>query len=431
MTKETEPVQPPAQDVPSLIPEPPADLAAVRRRTTAVLVGSQVLGGLGVATGVALAALLARDLSGSDAMAGLAMTASVVGSAMAALPMAALMARKGRRPGLVLGYLTAAVGAVVVVLAAVLEVFPLMLAGMAAFGAASAAGLQARYGAVDLAEPDRRGRAISLVVWSTTVGSVLGPNIAGPADRSVAGLGVPPMAGPFLWAAAVFLVAGAGVFLLLRPDPLLVARSLEPQAPGGAKHGTLRDGLAAVTGSSGALLAVAAVAISHAVMVSIMVMTPVDLGHHGASIELIGLVISIHIAGMYAFSPVMGRLSDRFGRPPVILLAVVLLGLAALLAGTAGHSHVRSAAGLFLLGLGWSAGLVAGSALLTDTVPQPARAAAQGLSDLVMNVAAAVGGVLAGVITATAGYSWLNASAALLLAPLAVAAVRVRARTRA
>lgn len=152
-------------------------------------------------------------------------------------------------------------------------------------------------------------------------------------------------------------------------------------------------------------------------MVSVMSMTPVALGHHGVGIELIGLVISGHIAGMYAFSPLMGRLADR-GRLPVIGLCVALLGLAALLAGTAGESHGRTAAGLFVLGLGWSAGLVAGSALLTDAVPQAARPAVQGLSDLTMNAAAGIGGAAAGLVMAGAGYGVLNLFAAALLLPL-------------
>jgi MFS family permease len=159
-------------------------------------------------------------------------------------------------------------------------------------------------------------------------------------------------------------------------------------------------------------------------MVSIMSMTPVALSHHGAGIQLIGLVISGHIAGMYAFSPAMGWLADRVGRLAVIGLAVGLLCTAALLAGTAGASHGQTAAGLFVLGLGWSAGLVSGSTLLTDSVPQPARAAVQGLSDLTMNTAAGVGGAAAGLIVAQASYGWLNVVGAFLLLPMAALAIR-------
>lgn len=193
-----------------------------------MLIASQILGGLGVATGIALATVLAQQVSGTEALSGLAPTATVAGTAVLSMPLAALMTARGRRPGLVLAYLLGALGAGVVVLAAVVDNFPLLLLGMAAFGAGSSANLQARFAAADLAEPERRARAISNVVWATTIGAVLGPNIAAPAGRSVSGLGIPAAAGPFVWAAGVFLVAAALVLVLLRPDPLLTARALSP-----------------------------------------------------------------------------------------------------------------------------------------------------------------------------------------------------------
>ncbi|MFG3087503.1 MFS transporter [Streptomyces antibioticus] len=400
---------------------PPVDAAqvpALRRRTTAVLVTAQILGGLGVATGIALSAVLARQVSGTEALSGLAPTATVAGTAVLSMPLAALMAARGRRPGLVLAYLIGALGASVVVVAARIGSFPLLLCGMAAFGAASSANLQARFAAADLAEPERRARAISLVVWATTVGAVLGPNISAPAGRSVTGLGIPEAAGPFLWAAAIFVVSAVVVAVLLRPDPLLTARALAPEDEHSPAARSLRAGLSAVAASPLARLALVTVAVSHTAMVSVMAMTPLDLEHHGAGIDLIGLVISGHIAGMYAFAPLMGRLADRVGRLSVTGLAAGLLACALFLAGTAGGSHGQTAAGLFVLGLGWSAGLVSGSALLTDAVPQSARAAAQGLSDLTMNTSAGVGGAIAGLVVAKASYAWLNLAAACLLVPL-------------
>jgi MFS family permease len=400
----------------------PVDVAAIpalRRRTSAVLIASQILGGLGVATGIALAVVLAEEVSGAESLSGLAPTATVVGTAVLSMPLAALMTARGRRPGLVLAYLIGALGAGVVVVAATVGSFPLLLAGMAMFGAASSANLQARFAAADLAEPDRRARAISNVVWATTIGAVLGPNIAAPAGRSVTGLGIPAAAGPFLWAAGVFVVSAVLVAVLLRPDPLLTARALSPAEERSPQARSLRAGVGAVAASPRARLALGTVAVCHTAMVSIMSMTPIELDHHGAGIDLIGFVISCHIAGMYAFSPLMGRLSDRLGRLSGIGLAVGLLACAALLAGTADGHHVQTTVGLFLLGLGWSAGMVSGSALLTDSVPQPARAAAQGLSDLLMNAAAGIGGAAAGLVIARASYEWLNLLAACLLLPLA------------
>ncbi|MDQ1039375.1 MFS family permease [Streptomyces sp. V3I8] len=405
-----------------------ARLSALRRRTSAVLIASQILGGLGVATGLALAVVLAQEVAGTESLAGLAPTATVTGTAVLSVPLAALMTARGRRPGLVLAYLVGASGAGTVVAGAAVGSFPLLLVGMAGFGAASSANLQARFAAADLAEPGRRARAISNVVWATTIGAVIGPNIAAPAGRSVSGIGIPPTAGPFLWAAGVFLISALLVAVLLRPDPLLTARALAPAEEQSPAARSVRAGAAAVRASPRARLALVTVTVSHTAMVSVMSMTPLDLGHHGADIDLIGLVISIHIAGMYAFSPVMGWLSDRFGRLSVIGLAVALLACAALLAGTAGAGHGQTAAGLFLLGLGWSAGLVSGSALLTDSVPQPARAAAQGLSDLTMNTAAALGGAAAGLVMAQAGYGRLNLVAACLLLPLGALALLTRSR---
>ncbi|GGX60506.1 MFS transporter [Streptomyces fructofermentans] len=411
------------------VPVDAAALPALRRRITAVLVAGQILGGLGVATGIALAVVLAEEVSGTESLAGLAPTATVAGTAVLSVPLAALMTSRGRRPGLVLAYLIGAAGAAIVVAGATVDNFPLLLLGMAAFGAASSANLQSRFAAADLAEPQRRARAISNVVWATTIGAVLGPNIAAPAGRSVAGLGIPEAAGPFVWAAGVFLISALLVAVLLRPDPLLTARALAPVEEQSPAARSIRAGAAAVRSSPRARLALVTVAVSHTAMVSVMSMTPIDLGHHGASIDLIGLVISVHIAGMYAFSPVMGRLSDRFGRLSVIGLSMALLACAVLLAGTADGRHGQTAAGLFLLGLGWSAGLVSGSALLTDSVPQPARAAAQGLSDLTMNTSAGLGGAAAGLVMAQAGFGWLNLLAACLLLPLGALAMFTRRTT--
>ncbi|MGW7395486.1 MFS transporter [Streptomyces cyaneofuscatus] len=401
-----------------------AGLPALQRRTSAVLVVSQILGGLGVAIGIALAPMLATEVTGSEALSGLAPTASVGGTALLSLPLAALMTSRGRRPGLVLAYLIGALGGALVVLGTMARSFPLLLLGMAAFGAGSSANLQARFAAADLVGPERRGRAISTVVWATTIGSVVGPNIAAPAGRLFRGSPVPETAGPYLWSAVAFLAAGVTVAVLLRPDPLLTARALAPRSPQGEGKRSLRAGVAAVRESPMAKLALGTVTVSHTAMVSIMVMTPVHLGGHGAGLQLIGLVISGHIAGMYAFSPVMGWLADRFGRLSVIGLAVGLLSCAALLAGTAGPRHGQTALGLFVLGLGWSAGMIAGSALLTDSVPQDARAAVQGLSDLTMNGAAGIGGATAGVIVAQWGYGPLNAIGAALLLPVAALALR-------
>lgn len=408
-----------------------ADLPALQRRITAVLITSQVLGGIGIGIGIAFATVIGAEVGGDDGLAGLAATATVVGTALLSIPLTPLMSARGRRPSLALAYLTGATGAGLVVLASVVGSYPLLLVGMAALGGGSTANFQARFAAADLTPPERRGRSISLLVWATTIGAVLGPNLAAPAARSVAGLGISAAAGPFLWACGAFAAAAAIVAGALRPDPLLTARALDPESTGSstASH-SIWSGLRVIRASPRGRLALATVAVVHTAMASVMSMTPMDMAHHGAGIDLIGFVVSCHVLGMYAFSPVMGWLADRIGRITVICLSSALLAMAALLAGTAGHSHVQSAVALFLLGLGWSAGLVSGSALLTDSVPSSARAAAQGLSDLTMSSAAGIGTAVAGLVVAQAGYGWLNAAVVCALLPFGALALRVRGLRR-
>jgi MFS family permease len=409
------------------------DAAQVQRSTLRVLVLTQALGGVGVTTGITVAALLARDLSGSDALAGTAQTGQVVGSAIAAAGIAAATTRAGRRPGLSAAYLIGALGSTVCVLAAVLRVFPLLLVGTVLVGFASAANIQARYAATDLAEPGHRARALSTVVWATTVGAVLGPNLAGPGERLGAVLHIPGLAGPFVIAAVFLLGAAAVMELRLRPDPMLLAKSLrraQQAAEGGPEPAatSLRGLVDLILARRGLLAAVTGLALSQAVMVAVMVMTPLHMRDGAATLEVIGLVISGHILGMYAFSPVMGYVADRFGRPALLFAGGVVLLVALLLAGTsvAGWSWSLGL-GLFLLGIGWSAGSVAASTLVTDQTPLEYRAQVQGVADVVTWVTAALGGAAAGLIVGSAGYGWLSAvSAVFVLGILAAAEVTRR-----
>ncbi len=408
---------------------------ALQRRTVRVLAAGQVLTGVGVGAGVAAGSLLVADLTGNEGLAGLAQTFGVIGTAVAAGPLAWLSVRSGRRVGLVTGLWIAAVGSLVVIAASVLEFVPLVLLGTFGVGVASAVGLQARYAASDLAAPEHVGRDLALVVWATTVGAVLGPNLMQPAARLAEAIGLPPLSGPYLVTAVAITLAALLVSGLLRPDPLLAARSLalaqdadrelEPRRAGMIAE--LAHGARVVRTSPGASLAVASLAVGHVVMVMVMVMTPVHMQHVDVTLQVVGLVISVHILGMYAFSPVVGWLADRRGSIWVIGVGVVVLAVATVVAGTAsGDSVVQLGIGLFLLGLGWSGTLVGGSALLSTSVPDEHRPAAQGVGDTVMNVAAAVGGIFAGVIVYAASYAWLNVAAGLCLLPLAAALIRRR-----
>ncbi len=404
---------------------------AVQRRTVAVLSGSQVLGGVGMAGGVTAGGLLVAEVSGSDAMAGLSQTAVVLGGALAAIPLARLSLAHGRRLGLAAGYATGAAGAALVVLSAAAGLVLPLIAGMALFGAAVASGLQARYAATDLASPRHVSRDLSIVVWMTAVGAVLGPNLAGPAGTTAAAVGLPGLTGMFLWSGAAFVIAAVGLVLLLRPDPLLLARatrsasapgSQPEQAPG--RPGT-REAWDAVMRSPRASLALAALATVHTAMVALMVMTPLHLGEHGASLTIVGLVISGHVAGMYVLSPLVGALADRIGQVPVIVLGCALMAASAVLAAAVPATSTPGVGvALFLLGVGWSCGVVAGSALLTASVPESARPPAQGLSDLVMGLSAATAGALAGVVFGVWSYAVLGALVALLVVPVAVGSRR-------
>lgn len=416
-------------------PAPTQLTPRVQRRTLWVLAGAQVFGGLGVGSGITVAGLIAEDVSGSTSLAGLAQTATVLGAAAAALPMARLMSARGRRPGLVAGYLVAIAGAVLVVTGSATESFSLVLLGAVMLGSSTATNLQSRYAATDLAPAASRARALSTVVWATTVGVVLGPNLAGPGGTLARSVGLPPLSGPLLFSMAAFVVSAGLLFVGLRPDPLLEARRLHGVATGevmATRHGSLADALRAVRRSRLATLGIVTIALAHTVMVSVMVMTPVHLRHHDATLRVIGLVISVHVAGMFAASPLVGWLTDRFGRLPVVLLAQVLLVAAIAIGGTApGRAHSTVAVALLLLGLGWSCALVAGSTLLSETVAAEARPGVQGAADFVMGMCGAAGGAFAGVVVAGPGYGGLNALAGLLVIPVVVLVARARGRTTA
>jgi MFS family permease len=401
-------------------------VAAVQRRTLRLLFVTQIISGIGVAVGASVGALLAADIAGVG-VSGLAQSAAVVGTALFAVPATAIVNRQGRRPSLALLYLIAASGALIVVVAAMRGSIPVLFLGFFLFGAATAANFQARYAAVDLAPATLRGRHLSLIVWATTIGAVTGPSLAPVAGKLVGGFGVPTLAGPYFFSALLFGLAILLLTLFLRPDPAVVAREAlgHPSSPiANAPRPGMRTALRFVLSHPAARLGVSAMAIGNVVMVGVMAMTPVHIreaGHDAAhTLGIVGLVLSFHIAGMYAFSPVFGWLTDRLGRRPVIFAGIALLLAACALAGTAGHDTARLAAGLMVLGLGWSAGMVAGSTLLSESIPVELRASAQGLSDLVMGLAGASAGAISGVIVASSGYARLTLLAALATAPLVV-----------
>lgn len=386
-------------------------VGAIQKRTVATLSAGQMFGSIAIAGSIPAGSLIAASIADSDAFAGLAQTAGVFGAALFALPLAQVALKHGRRPALATGYGLGFLGAIVVIFAAVYQNLLLVLMGCLLVGVASAASFQARYAATDLAAPEHRARSLSYVVWAATIGAVLGPNLLNFSGSIGVSLGLPQLSGPYVLAACALGMAVMILLVFLRPDPFLLATQVRASREGKKfqpSRARLRDGIEHLKTRPRAVLGIGAIAIGHVVMVMVMVMTPVHMAHVGVTLQFIGLVFSVHVAGMYAFSPLVGMSVDRFGRIQVIVVGICILAVSCIVAGLAPADNiVFLGIGLFLLGLGWSCTLIAGSTLLTDSVDPQERPSVQGLSDLTMNAAGAVGGVLAGLIMWWGNYAWL------------------------
>jgi len=382
-----------------------SEIELIQRKTIRVLALGQVLGGFGLGSVLSIGSLLARDLSGSEAWAGSAATFSTLGAAIWAIPLSRLAYARGRRVSLASGAALAITGAIAVIESANLRLFPLLLLGIFLLGAGSATSLQARFAATDIPMPGKTGRSIGLVVWATTIGAVTGPNLFGPGDQLGEALGLPPMTGPFLFTVAAQIGSTLVFWFGLRPDPLLYAQKLETKTKNKI---SLKSALQTLKENPVPRFAVFAVALSHMVMVSVMSMTPVHMQDMGYDLVVVGFTISLHIAGMYALSPVMGILADKIGKVQLILLGQFMYLLAIAFAGFGDMDRVQVTIGLTLLGLGWSASTVAGSALLASSVPANEKTNVQGVSDSTMNLSGAIGGGIAGSILSLVAFNGLN-----------------------
>ena len=389
----------------------------LQHRVVRTLASAQVLSGVGVAGTVAAGSLLVSSITDSETLAGLAQTSAVLGAAALALPLARLTARGGRRLALSVGYASGVIGSIFAILGGAQRNLSFMLLGTFLVGAASAAGYQARFAAIDLATNETRAKQLSFVVWGSTIGAVAGPNLMDPAGNIAELFNLPPLVGPYLVSALTLFLAALVIFIFLRPDPYLTA---EKQANVVQHKGSTKAALSHIRSNPKALFAISAIAIGHVAMVSVMVMTPIHMKHVDVSLRIIGFVISVHVLGMYAFSPIIGSLSDRLGRVRVIQIGFVILLASTIVAGSAAADNaIQLGVGLFLLGLGWSCTLIAGSAFLSESVEQEFRASSQGASDLVMNLAGAGGGAVAGLIIGTLSYGWLCLFAAIPVLVLA------------
>jgi len=396
----------------------------VQKRVVKTLVSAQVLSGVGTAGTVAAGSLLVASISNSETLAGLAQTSAVLGAAALALPLARITAKGGRRAALSIGYFAGSIGSVFAIWGGTSRNIVLMLMGTFLVGAASAAAYQARFAAIDLANDQTRAKQLSFVVWGSTIGAVAGPNLMQPSGNFAESIGLPRLVGPYLISVLTLSAASLVITIFLKPDPYLLANK---DLPSQKEKGATKKALSHIRSNPTALFAIAAIAIGHLAMVSVMVMTPVHMAHVDVTLTVIGLVISIHVLGMFAFSPIVGSLSDRLGRVRVIQIGLAILILSAVISGFAQADDAYTlGVGLFLLGLGWSCTLIAGSALLSECVAGTFKASSQGASDLVMNLAGAGGGAIAGVIIGTLNYGWLCFSAAVPVTILAVLSFRLR-----
>lgn len=398
------------------------EIARAQRTALRVLVSAQILSGAGLAAGITVGALLAQDMLDSTSLSGLPSALFTAGSAVAAVAVGRLSQAHGRRPGLAAGYLAGAVGSLGVIAAATLDNPILLFLALFVYGAGTATNLQARYAGADLADPAHRGRAVSTVLVATTLGGVVGPNLAAPTGTLAEALGIPYLAGPFLLAALAYVLAALVLVVWLRPDPLLLAREIGATEPVDLPEQTptpvakrIDKGIAA----GGFVMA-----LTQLVMVAIMTMTPVHMLAHGHGTAAAGVVIAVHVGAMYLPSPVTGWLVDRYGRLPVAAASgITLLAAGVLAASVPGGSVGLLAVALALLGVGWNLGLVAGTAIITDTVPLATRAKTQGTVDVSIAIAGATGGMGSGLMVAATSYPTLAlAGGVLALAVVPVAA---------
>ncbi|MFZ3572711.1 MFS transporter [Streptomyces sp. BH097] len=403
-------------------PEHPA-----QRRVLTVLVLCQALSGAGLAAGITVGALLAERMLGSTGLAGLPSALFTGGAALGSLGIGRLCQRWGRRPGLALGYGTGAVGSLGVVLAAVADSVPLLFVSLLVYGSGTAANLLARYAGADLASPARRGRAVSTVLFATTFGAVIGPNLVHVTGHWAHAWGIPRLAGPFLLATAAYGAASLALAALLRPDPLLLARERAAEEEATAEPGSAA-GTAGRTDTRGLATGTAVMVLTQLVMIAVMTMTPVHMQAHGHGTQATGLVIALHVGAMYLPSPLTGLLVDRIGRLWLAAASgTTLLAAGALAALAPPHSVAALATALVLLGLGWNFGLVSGTALITDALPVATRARTQGVVDVGISLAGATGGAASGAVVAGIGFPALGLAGgllAVLLTPLALLRLR-------
>lgn len=355
---------------------------------------------------VAVTALLASDMVGEDSLAGIPSAAAALGAAAAAAPLALRSKRKGRRKGTSLGYLVGGAGAAVATISGQANAFWLLVIALFFFGAGNASNLQNRFTAADLADDETRARSISWVVWVGAIGAVLGPAGALWANRVGVDAGFGKWVSPMILGVVGFGIAGAVIWFFLRPDPLVLAGGVDPDAAARNPFRGMAHSWKLIWDIPMARLALGAMALSHVAMVAVMTMTPLHMKDFGQA-ELSTLVIAVHVLGMFGLAPLLGRWIDRHGRLMALKTGGVVLGVGTVATVAAGYVPGLMFAGLFLLGLGWNFTFIAGSALLTEYLPILERASAQGLSDVFTRILGAGAALSSGFVKSAVGFHWL------------------------
>ncbi|MGA2765358.1 MAG: MFS transporter [Spirochaetia bacterium] len=406
-------------------------LPAAARRITAVLFAAQCLGSAAFIAIATVGPILAVRLSAHESWAGIPSACTLLAGAGAAFLWGYLMDSLGRRGSLALGLGLGGLGAALSFFAVSRGSFILFAAGMVLIGVANAAANLSRFAAAEVHPPAMRGRAISYVVLGGTVGAIAGPLLIGPSGRAAVSSGYGELSGALAVSVLFLSAAAALVMAALRPDPKILGQQIAAEDPKAALPAEHQSGLAGMPRSPAAFAAVITMVFSQASMVAMMVITSFHMSRMNHGLGDISLVFSAHTIGMYAFSVLSGRLLDWWGRGPVILT-----GACAMVAACVSAPFVMGtfplAVSLLLLGLGWNFCFVGGSAMLSDQLTPAVRARVQGFNDLLVGLAAAIGSLGSGVVSALAGYSSVGlSSAALALVPLFLVARLMRTQRRA
>lgn len=405
----------------------PQQRQQLQRRTLTTVVVSQAFGGAGLAAGISVGALIAQDILGTEALSGLPTALFTLGAALTAFLIGQATQRTGRRAALGLGFIAAGIGAIGVVIATQITSPVLLFASLFIYGAGTATNLQARYAGTDLAPTNRKGTAVSIAMVATTLGAVAGPNLIEPLGGLAEGLGLHALAGPFLLAAAAYLVAGIILVIMLRPDPYVVAKQLETQD--NAQEEAITAPQPAAKPSRLVRVGALTLVISQVVMVGIMTMTPVHMRAHDHSLGAVGVVIGLHVGSMWLPSLITGPLVDRIGPRIMAISGGLILMAAGLLAAFApSDSLVALVIALMLLGIGWNVGLVSGTTLIVHGTQPATRAATQGSIDVWYQIFGAGAGVLSGILMSAAGFGLLaivGGILALIIVPAILLAPRL------